>query len=1451
ASQPASLDVATEDYATLATPENLAYTATTDSITLTWDAVEGATGYTVNFDLGGEYTTTETTLTISELAANTSHVVSVIATGENVYASQPASLDVATEDYATLATPENLAYTATTDSITLTWDAVEGATGYTIYFDAGGEYTTTDTTYTIGNLSVNSEYSVAVVATGENVYASQPAALTASTEDYAQLATPTNLAYTATTDSITVTWDAVEGAELYTVCLGDIQDTIAETSYTFTGLEAGTAYEFEVQATADGAYASEAATLIVETEAEPIVEQGIALEDVVNKVYEEDADVAIATIIATNLDNPEVAVTLDGEATDAITIVDGQLVYVGGLELGDYAIVVTATEGEGVFTAEMTLTVAEMTATISLNTYNPIAGQRVVAVIAPNTRANFQWYVGSDEDGWTAIEGANVSYFSAPMGYVGQCLKVEATYVGGKFDGQTLSDQTEVVGRELLNVRILGTENLAVGKKVRTQTVAWNATVDYQWYRVDAEGNETAIEGANASTYVAQVADRFCSLKVVATGNGLWGGEATATTVETVAFSPLSLSITEPVLGDKIFAVMDPADSMTTYQWYVGSEEDGWTEAGASVSSFSVSTACVGKYVKVEATYQRGECAGETYSVVSDAPVSQALTKVNFGKYVPYVGGSVGVYVNPVAANPSYQWYRVEADGDVLIEGATEADYVPTEADVDCYLKVVATSEGIYFGTVEGTTYAPVAAENPVTLSTYDPMLGDTIVATLNPEDATATYQWQYRSEEGRWTAISDATDGYIEPSEEYLGCYLRVIAKYNDGDYAGLSVIGETNSPLAIALDGVEISGDVEIGATLTAVTTPADATAEYQWYRVDAEGVETAIEGATDASYTIAVADRFCYLKVVATGTGAYVGEVEMTVAEAVPFDPISFSTDTPACGHRVSAIMNPVDTFATYQWYVGSEDAGWTAIEGATYSYYSAPVGFIGQYLKVEATYQRGDCESETYSAVTANPLTAGVSQVVLSSTDAYVGVRLGSYTRPVKATVDLQWYRVDGDVETAIDGATDYRYTPTADDIGYVLKLVATGTGSYGGEAFVVTNPVVDPNETPEEVLVAEQDVLATSSSSAITLSNTEPTWGRRVIAALNPSDQFATYQWYAGSDEAGWTAIEGATYSYFSPNVNYVGQCLKVEATTSAGDVVEAQTSKVNFDVTGVAIDEGDQVMVGAAVSAQIVSRRATAEYQWYLVDAEGNETAIEGATDASYTPVMADVDCFLKVVATGLDEFDSTGTYEATTTQAVEFVPVILSTNDPVLGGKIVAKATVDPAFAKFQWSYGSDEAGWTVIEKTRVAYCTPSYAQVGSQMKVTVSYNTGELAGQTFEAVTENIVTRQLTEVALRSDLAFVGNTITVYAKPIGATADYQWYRVDAEGVETEIEGAVEASYVPTDEDAGSTLKVVATGTGAYVGTAEVSTSEIAALDAAFDEIDELDLDLIAKSLV
>ena len=175
-----------------------------------------------------------------------------------------------------LETPE---VTATVDAttVTLKWEAVEGATKYFTRIAAEGNVfeETTELTKDYVDLAWETEYTFEVYAMENNGIASKTAVVVATTEpEPVVLATP-NVTAAVDVNVVTLTWDAVEGAAYYTVQVDDdVEEKVEATTYVFEG-DYEVEYMFTVKAYAADYkknYDSEVAVVTVTTEAEPVLE---------------------------------------------------------------------------------------------------------------------------------------------------------------------------------------------------------------------------------------------------------------------------------------------------------------------------------------------------------------------------------------------------------------------------------------------------------------------------------------------------------------------------------------------------------------------------------------------------------------------------------------------------------------------------------------------------------------------------------------------------------------------------------------------------------------------------------------------------------------------------------------------------------------------------------------------------------------------------------------------------------------------------------------------------------------------------------------------------------------------------------------------------------------------------------------------------------------------------
>ena len=217
----------------LPAPTGLGAAAAGASLTLRWSAVAGATSYEVKQGASGTATAVSsgTSHSFSGLTANTAYTLYVRAANSSG-SSDWSSLSATTAP----AAPSGLSASANSTTITLSWSAVSGATGYDVRLGATGAATSVPSgaSYSFGGLTAGLDYTLSVRAKnadGASGWSSTTASIPTPNDGLSVIA--------ATPDSITVAWSAVTGATSYEVKAGADGAITAVTSgrsYEFTGL---------------------------------------------------------------------------------------------------------------------------------------------------------------------------------------------------------------------------------------------------------------------------------------------------------------------------------------------------------------------------------------------------------------------------------------------------------------------------------------------------------------------------------------------------------------------------------------------------------------------------------------------------------------------------------------------------------------------------------------------------------------------------------------------------------------------------------------------------------------------------------------------------------------------------------------------------------------------------------------------------------------------------------------------------------------------------------------------------------------------------------------------------------------------------------------------------------------------------------------------------------------
>lgn len=215
----------------LATPTNLAISErTTNSLTLTWTGDNRADGYDVYYKEGSNpyqsAPASTNSFPLSSLGEGETYTFYVIAKGSGNYLDSASSSTVSGTTKITLAAPTGLAAdNVQSTTADINWNKSANATGYKITVsDANGAITGYNNralgdvnTLSIAGLTQTKEYTVSLVATStsDDYVDSVPASLVFTTDT--KLGTVSTPTLTKTTDSITIDWSPVSGADSYLV----------------------------------------------------------------------------------------------------------------------------------------------------------------------------------------------------------------------------------------------------------------------------------------------------------------------------------------------------------------------------------------------------------------------------------------------------------------------------------------------------------------------------------------------------------------------------------------------------------------------------------------------------------------------------------------------------------------------------------------------------------------------------------------------------------------------------------------------------------------------------------------------------------------------------------------------------------------------------------------------------------------------------------------------------------------------------------------------------------------------------------------------------------------------------------------------------------------------------------------------------------------------------------
>ncbi len=244
-----------------AAPQNVRATADASSVTVSFDTVSRATSYDILFD-GKVYNVTATSRVFTGLGAGTSHTYAVRARNASQTSAYSATYTVTTRTQ-NLTAPANISRQATATTVTVSWSAVSGATGYDIQFN-GTTYYVSGTSKTFTGLTANTAYSFRLRARNASQTSAYSAAYTVTTQAQS-LTPPAGTTRQITDTTALIVWGRVNGATGYDIKLNGTVYSVNDIQKTFTGLTPNTAYTYAIRAKNGSAYSAYTAQMTATT----------------------------------------------------------------------------------------------------------------------------------------------------------------------------------------------------------------------------------------------------------------------------------------------------------------------------------------------------------------------------------------------------------------------------------------------------------------------------------------------------------------------------------------------------------------------------------------------------------------------------------------------------------------------------------------------------------------------------------------------------------------------------------------------------------------------------------------------------------------------------------------------------------------------------------------------------------------------------------------------------------------------------------------------------------------------------------------------------------------------------------------------------------------------------------------------------------------------------------
>ncbi len=587
-------------------------------------------------------------------------------------------------------------------------------------------------------------------------------------------------------------------------------------------------------------------------------------------------------------------------------------------------------------------------------------------------------------------------------------------------------------------------------------------------------------------------------------------------------------------------------------------------------------------------------------------------------------------------------------------------------------------------------------------------------------------------------------------------------------------------------------VSGSAQAGQTLSAAqgtwSGSEPISYAYQWQTCNTAGSECQpIAGATSTTYTLPSSEAGSTIRVSVTASNTHGQASALSAATAtVQPPPAPSNTALPAIsgtaqdGQTLSASTGTWGAVApvsySYQW-ESCNPAGEACVpvEGATGATYQLGEGDIATQLRVVATATNPGGSTAAVSSASATIAAEPPSELqppsisgtpdVHNTFSANPGVWTGSETQ-----LSYQWESCNpaGEDCAPVEGATSPEYDLGEGDLGTTLR-VRVGANSTADSISDIS---------PQTAVIGDAGALAAAQPPFITGA---PQVGQALTANRGSFSATATYtyQWQTCNELAtSCQNIEGAISTSYVPTGTDTGHRLRIQVTATSEHTAVTQTSPVTQPVAGALAPVIEQAppINGPALAGQTLTAGTgvfaaagpvSYTYQWERCSGGGSCQAIEGATNATYTPTESDTASTLIALVQASDTNGATTAVSLPT--AIVQPEALQELSPPSITGVVQSEGTLSAhpgiwsaaglVSYTYQWercnSAGEDCAA--ITGATEATY-HPAGGDLGSTLRVTVTATSphgsqSAHSAHTPSAISGEVNVAEAQEVAQRTD--------------------------------------------------------------------------------------------------